>query len=163
MAEKLAFYINRLNFREKFLLLILLALLGVFLAFSLRNDEELDLKQKTVSELKDELSTQNERMKELDEILNNFNSNFKSALDEIYSKAKEQEISFINIQTSSKSNKLSLKHTVLLEFKSSFEQSIAFINSLQKSKNVFLTPNLTMLKEDLSIKTTVKIEFINLM
>ncbi|WP_300702554.1 hypothetical protein [uncultured Campylobacter sp.] len=163
MAEKLAFYINRLNFREKFLLLILLALLGVFLAFSLRDDEELDLKQKTVSELKDELSTQNERMKELDEILNNFNSNFKSALDEIYSKAKEQEISFINIQTSSKSNKLSLKHTVLLEFKSSFEQSIAFINSLQKSKNVFLIPNLTMLKEDLSIKTTVKIEFINLM
>lgn len=163
MAEKLAFYINRLNFREKFLLLILLALLGVFLAFSLRNDEELDLKQKTVSELKDELSTQNERMKELDEILNNFNSNFKSALDEIYSKAKEQEISFINIQTSSKSNKLSLKHTVLLEFKSSFEQSIAFINSLQKSKNVFLIPNLTMLKEGLSIKTTVKIEFINLM
>lgn len=163
MAEKLAFYINRLNFREKFLLLILLALLGVFLAFSLRNDEELDLKQKTVSELKDELSTQNERMKELDEILNNFNSNFKSALDEIYSKAKEQEISFINIQTSSKSNKLSLKHTVLLEFKSSFEQSIAFISSLQKSKNVFLIPNLTMLKEDLSIKTTVKIEFINLM
>ena len=163
MAEKLAFYINRLNFREKFLLLILLALLGVFLAFSLRNDEELDLKQKTVSELKDELSTQNERMKELDEILNNFNSNFKSALDEIYSKAKEQEISFINIQTSSKSNKLSLKHTVLLEFKSSFEQSIAFISSLQKSKNVFLIPNLTMLKEDLYIKTTVKIEFINLM
>lgn len=163
MAEKLAFYINRLNFREKFLLLILLALLGVFLAFSLRDDEELDLKQKTVSELKDELSTQNERMKELDEILNNFNSNFKSALDEIYSKAKEQEISFINIQTSSKSNKLSLKHTVLLEFKSSFEQSIAFISSLQKSKNVFLIPNLTMLKEDLSIKTTVKIEFINLM
>lgn len=163
MTEKLAFYINRLNFREKFLLLILLALLGIFLAFSIRNDEELDLKQKTVSELKDELSTQDERMKELDEILSNFNSNFKSALDEIYSKAKEQEISFTNIQTSSKSNKLSLKHTVLLEFKSSFEQSIAFISSLQKSKNVFLIPNLTMLKEDLSIKTTVKIEFINLM
>ncbi len=162
MSEKINSYLNRLKYREKIIFLILMLVLGVFFGINIRTGDE-GVKDESLADLENKLQRQIDEINKLKELSSNFSLNSKKSLEEIYKNAKDSKIIFANIKTSSSSEAQSTKHTILLEFKSSFEQSMAFIESLQRSQSLFLIPNITMLKDGLFIKTTMSVEFISLM
>ncbi|WP_273402587.1 hypothetical protein [Campylobacter avium] len=162
MSEKIAYYLNKLNNREKALLAVLNIIFAVFLALYFQDDSKNLNDTTNLKDLQANLSEQREKIEDLNSILKHFKPSYKNILDELYSLAQQHSLAFLSIKNSSNQEKYINKYTILIELESDFSKIIYFIQALQGSKYVFLMPEISLNKEENLLKAQIKLELLSL-
>lgn len=176
MSEKICFYLNKLNVKERVLLFILALLFGILLGFNLSQTLFYTLFDKDLLALEEEkrlvqntqnLHTLTQKQKlELDELnsfLRHFEAQHKSYLDEIYAIATRENISFTNIKNNSNKDELFNINDSFIEFESSFYKSLSFIKGIQNSSLFFEFKELklTANSQTKTIKSFIHLRFVS--
>lgn len=177
MSEKILFYLNNLNLREKVLLFIATLLLGAFLGFKMSQSVleaffDYDLlalnEQKRQAQDAKSLHTLTQRQKlELDELknfLSHFNAQHKAYLDEIYALANKENITFTSIKNSTNKDKLLNIHSSFIEFESGFYSCLAFLQGIEHSPLFFEFKELKLTKneETKKLKAFIHLRFVSI-
>lgn len=174
MKEKILLYLSALTFREKLLLFATILLLGAF--FGVKTSQALlesffdyDLSalyaQKRQVEESNALYITTQRQKseldELNKLIVHFNADEKGYLNELYSLANAANINFTSIKNSSSKDTKFAKHSIFIEFESTFEQCLAFLNAVQHSPFFFEFKEIKLNKneEAKSIQNSLHLRF----
>ncbi|TQR34694.1 hypothetical protein DMB92_01670 [Campylobacter sp. MIT 99-7217] len=163
MKDRINFWLNQRNFREKLYLFIISLLLGIFLALFLAKGLEIneDLRSEELISFENDF-TQDENLKELDINLQRFQKSEKEYLDEIYKLANKEKIIFENIKSESFSTAHFKHYTLKLEFFTHFHQLLLFLQSVQNSNFIFELSNLSLNMEKNQLKAVLSIKFSSL-
>ena len=78
MSEKIAYYLNKLNNREKALLAVLNIIFAVFLALYFQDDSKNLNDTTNLKDLQANLSKQREKIEDLNSILKHFKPSYKN-------------------------------------------------------------------------------------
>ncbi len=177
MKEKWTFYLNALNFREKILLFVAVALLGGFLGMKTSQnvleaffDYDLSTLHKEKRQAQESkalyvgIETQKRELKRLDKLISHFKGDEKAYLDELYSLAKQENITFSSIKNATQKDAAASTHSIFIEFEGDFKHTLAFLQAVQHSQLFFefseikLEPN-----DDLStLHATLHLKFVSL-
>lgn len=174
MKEKILLYLSALTFREKLLLFATILLLGAF--FGVKTSQALlesffdyDLSalyaQKRQVEESNALYITTQRQKseldELNKLIVHFNADEKGYLNELYSLANAANINFTSIKNSASKDTKFAKHSIFIEFESTFEQCLAFLNAVQHSPFFFEFKEIKLNKneEAKSIQSSLHLRF----
>ena len=161
MKEKWTFYLNGLNFREKILLFIAVALLGGFLGMKTSQallesffDYDLSSLHKEKRQAQESkalyvgIEAQKRELQRLDKLISHFKGDEKAYLDELYSLAKQENITFTSIKNATQKDAAANTHSIFIEFKGDFKRTLAFLQAVQHSQLFFEFSELKLARND---------------